>query len=162
EVRLVGGEEPGLVAPEPGGRCPQRGVLDACRCTCQHRGRGARIPGEYVDHARSRDAIHRAESSPPAAAVPPGGPVDSVPAPLLAIPLVPFPPPCMRSAPRHILCLAAVWIVAAIYLRSIAYRGWIPTDEGYLGQSAERVLGGELPHRDFDDLFTGGLSMFYA
>jgi hypothetical protein len=68
----------------------------------------------------------------------------------------------MRSAPHHVLCLSVVWIVAAIYLRSSAYRGWIPTDEGSLAHSAERVLGGELPHRDFDELYTGGLSLFYA
>jgi len=31
-----------------------------------------------------------------------------------------------------------------------------------LGQSAERVLHGELPQRDFDDVYTGGLSMLHA
>jgi len=35
-------------------------------------------------------------------------------------------------------------------------------DEGTLGQSAERVLHGELPHRDFDDVYTGGLAEFDA
>ncbi len=42
------------------------------------------------------------------------------------------------------------------------YRGWIPHDEGTLAQSAERVLQGELPHRDFDDVYTGGLSYLHA
>ena len=39
---------------------------------------------------------------------------------------------------------------------------WIPTDEGLLGQTAERVLAGERPHRDFDDPYTGGLAMLHA
>src|SRR5581483_8362216 len=34
--------------------------------------------------------------------------------------------------------------------------------EGLLGQTAERVLSGELPHRDFDDVYTGGLSFLNA
>ena len=68
----------------------------------------------------------------------------------------------MRSAAPHALGLSVVWIVAAIYLHSFAYRGWIPHDEGCLAHSAERVLAGELPHRDFDELYTGGLSFLYA
>ena len=40
--------------------------------------------------------------------------------------------------------------------------GWIPHDEGQLGQAAERTLRGELPHRDFDDMYTGGLSFVNA
>jgi hypothetical protein len=34
-------------------------------------------------------------------------------------------------------------------------RFWIPLDDGTLAQAAERVLGGELPHRDFADPYTG-------
>jgi hypothetical protein len=68
----------------------------------------------------------------------------------------------MRSAPRHVFVLSVVWIVAAVYLHGFAYRGWIPTDEGSLAHSAERVLEGQLPHRDFDELYTGGLSFLYA
>jgi len=41
-------------------------------------------------------------------------------------------------------------------------RGWIPYDEGILAQSAERVLAGEMPHRDFDELYTGVLSYLHA
>ena len=46
------------------------------------------------------------------------------------------------------------WAVAAL-VAGFAYaaltidRGWIPHDEGLLGQAAVRVLTGELPHRDF-------------
>lgn len=47
---------------------------------------------------------------------------------------------------------------AALYLR----HGWVPHDAGALGQSAQRVLEGQLPHRDFDDIYTGGLSYLNA
>jgi len=39
--------------------------------------------------------------------------------------------------------------------------GWVPHDEGTLGLSAERVLQGQMPHRDFDD-YTGGLTYLHA
>ena len=41
-------------------------------------------------------------------------------------------------------------------------RGWVPHDEGLIGHTAERVLAGELPHRDFDDVYTGGLAYVNA
>ncbi len=41
-------------------------------------------------------------------------------------------------------------------------QGMFPHDEGQLGQAAERVLVGQLPHRDFDDMYTGGLSYLNA
>ena len=41
-------------------------------------------------------------------------------------------------------------------------RGWVPHDEGTLGIAAERVLHGDLPHRDFSDPYTGGLSYWHA
>ena len=62
------------------------------------------------------------------------------------------------SRVRWWVALLAVWLVSAAYVGSRIDRGWIPLDEGTLGQSAERVLAGEMPHRDFDDVYTGGLS----
>jgi hypothetical protein len=56
-----------------------------------------------------------------------------------------------------VLCLAS----GAYALRFLT-RGWIPHDEGTIGQSAERVLAGELPHRDFDEVYTGGLTYLNA
>lgn len=41
-------------------------------------------------------------------------------------------------------------------------RGWEPVGEGAIGQAAERVLHGEVPHRDFDDLYTGLLTYIHA
>lgn len=40
--------------------------------------------------------------------------------------------------------------------------GWIPNDEGTLAQSALRVLNGQLPHRDFVEIYTGGMSYYHA
>ncbi|MGD0841822.1 MAG: glycosyltransferase family 39 protein [Candidatus Acidiferrales bacterium] len=38
----------------------------------------------------------------------------------------------------------------------------MPHDDGMLAQSAERALQGQLPHRDFDEVYTGGLSYLHA
>jgi hypothetical protein len=62
------------------------------------------------------------------------------------------------SRVRWWVALLAVWLVSAAYVGPRTDRGWIPSDEGVVGHSAERVLAGEMPHRDFDDLYTGGLS----
>jgi hypothetical protein len=60
------------------------------------------------------------------------------------------------------LMAASAVICACLYVACRLDRGWIPHDEGQLGQSAERVLSGELPHRDFDDMYTGGLTFLNA
>jgi hypothetical protein len=59
------------------------------------------------------------------------------------------------------LALFIVWAISIGYMASHLKRGWVPHDEGTLGQRAERVLNGELPHRDFDD-YTGGLTFVHA
>jgi hypothetical protein len=58
--------------------------------------------------------------------------------------------------------LLAVLIVSALYVTWHLGRGWVPHDEGTLGQSAVRILQGELPHRDFDEAYTGGLTYLNA
>jgi hypothetical protein len=58
--------------------------------------------------------------------------------------------------------LILVWIASIVYMHSTLMRGWVPHDEGALAQAAERVLQGELPHRDFDDIYTGGLALLDA
>ena len=68
----------------------------------------------------------------------------------------------MNSMTKHYwLMLFVVWAISVGYMASHLKRGWVPHDEGTLGQSAERVLNGELPHRDFDD-YTGGLTFVHA
>ncbi|HEY6807383.1 MAG TPA: hypothetical protein VI160_01250 [Gemmatimonadales bacterium] len=54
--------------------------------------------------------------------------------------------------------LALVWGASAAYVGSRLTRGWVPHDEGTLGESAVRVQAGQLPHRDYDEIYTGGLA----
>jgi hypothetical protein len=51
---------------------------------------------------------------------------------------------------------------ALVYLTHFVPRGWIPHDEGMLGESAELVLRGGIPHIDYEEPYTGGLSWMYA
>ena len=78
---------------------------------------------------------------------------DSPPAPRRADPAGP---------PRFRVVFAAVWLLALAYVALHIDREWVPHDAGVLGQSAERVLNGQLPHRDFIEAYTGGLSFLNA
>ena len=74
-------------------------------------------------------------------------------------------PPRATSIRRPIdagIVLLTVLVVSAFYVAWHLNRGWMPYDEGALAQSAERVLQGELPHRDFDEIYTGGLAFLNA
>jgi hypothetical protein len=56
-------------------------------------------------------------------------------------------------------CLAGASI---LYLLPFVTRWWIPFDEGMIGQTADRVLHGQLPHVDFQEPYSGGLSWVYS
>ena len=58
--------------------------------------------------------------------------------------------------------LVMVVAVSAVYVGWHLMRGWMPFDDGALAQSAERSMRGELPHRDFDEIYTGGLTELNA
>ena len=58
--------------------------------------------------------------------------------------------------------LAATVGLSCLDLLVTLDRRWFPWDEGTLGQQAERVLQGQLPHREFVDTYTGGLTFFDA
>jgi hypothetical protein len=77
-----------------------------------------------------------------------------------------MPDAALRSLPiiRAIERTMPVIVVAlaAILIGSELNQGWVPYDEGALGQAAERVLAGQVPHRDFDDIYTGGLAYLHA
>ncbi len=60
-----------------------------------------------------------------------------------------------------VLCLFLTLLVAG-YCWTRLDRGWVPHDEGTIAQSAERVLHGEVPHHDFTEVYTGGLSYLHA
>jgi hypothetical protein len=62
----------------------------------------------------------------------------------------------------RIAIFLAVWLLSASYLAANLNHGWLSYDDGALGQSAERVLHGEIPHRDFADPYTGGLAFLNA
>jgi hypothetical protein len=64
-------------------------------------------------------------------------------------------------AARSGICLV-LWLATGAYLLPFVDRGWIAHDDGMLGQAAERVMAGELPHRDFYDPYTGGLTYLHA
>jgi hypothetical protein len=58
--------------------------------------------------------------------------------------------------------LGAVLAIAAVYVGVHIGSGWVPADDGILSQSALRVMQGQLPHRDFAEIYTGGLSVIHA
>jgi Dolichyl-phosphate-mannose-protein mannosyltransferase len=60
------------------------------------------------------------------------------------------------------LVLGIVWLSSAIYVGACLKRGWVPTDAGTFAQSAERVLQGQVPFRDFGEVYTGGLTYLNA
>ncbi|MBS1839402.1 MAG: glycosyltransferase family 39 protein [Acidobacteria bacterium] len=66
------------------------------------------------------------------------------------------------SALRGFVIFAATWVTCSVFVGMNLMRGWVPWDDGLLAQCAERVLQGQLPHRDFTDVYTGGLSFLYA
>lgn len=58
--------------------------------------------------------------------------------------------------------LALAVLGGALSVWTILDRGWVPFDEGTIAQAAERVLHGELSHRDFTDPYSGGLPYWHA
>jgi hypothetical protein len=71
------------------------------------------------------------------------------------------------SSPRNshlvsLLILSLILLAAFLYMHHYMLRGWVSHDEGTLAGTAERVLRGQLPHRDFDDVYTGGLAYLNA
>jgi hypothetical protein len=71
-----------------------------------------------------------------------------------------------RRIKRHqssdLLAPTIVWLLAALYLALHLRHHWVAFDEGELGQAVDRVLAGQLPHRDFDDIWTGALAQYHA
>ncbi|MEE9449852.1 MAG: hypothetical protein V3V72_07335, partial [Ignavibacteriaceae bacterium] len=62
---------------------------------------------------------------------------------------------------KRYMCLV-VTILSALYCYQFIFKGWIPHDEGILAHTAERALNGEIPHVDFDEMYTGGLTYLHA
>jgi hypothetical protein len=62
----------------------------------------------------------------------------------------------------HLMVLGGVLAIAGVYVGAHLGSGWVPADDGILSQSALRVMQGQLPHRDFAEIYTGGLSVIHA
>src|SRR5262245_31969029 len=60
------------------------------------------------------------------------------------------------------LACALTLLASAVYFACLLNRNWIPHDEGILSQAAERILQGQVPHRDFNEPYTGGLAYLDA
>jgi hypothetical protein len=60
------------------------------------------------------------------------------------------------------LVLIAVMIISAAFVGSHLLTGWVPADDGFLAQGAMRILQGQLPFRDFNEIYTGGLNYIHA
>lgn len=67
-----------------------------------------------------------------------------------------------RPAVPDVVLVLAMLALAAWMCWPNLFTNWIPWDDGGMALSAERVLHGELPHRDFDDPWTGGWSYFQS
>lgn len=61
-----------------------------------------------------------------------------------------------RQLDLNYLLIVVVFVVSAAYAAYYLKRSWAPEDEGTLALPALSVLHGEIPHRDFDDVYTGG------
>jgi hypothetical protein len=62
----------------------------------------------------------------------------------------------------RVMVLVVVLVIAALYVGLHIGSGWVAADDGALSQSALRVMQGQLPHRDFAEIYTGGLSFIHA
>lgn len=60
------------------------------------------------------------------------------------------------------LALGAGALLVFVFVGARLDERWVPHDDGSLAHSAERVLSGELPHRDYAELYTGGLTFLNA
>lgn len=60
------------------------------------------------------------------------------------------------------LALSVVLVASGVLVWRELFNGWFPWDDGAMAQVAERVLAGQVPHRDFDDPWTGAWSLFQA
>ena len=76
--------------------------------------------------------------------------------------IAPASPRWAWREPESRLVLFVVLAICVAWLGRNLGRGWMPFDDGALAQTAERLLRGELPHRDFDDPYTGGLAFLNA
>lgn len=66
------------------------------------------------------------------------------------------------SARASLVTLACVMGISAAYTAAHLLTGWVPADDGILAQGALHVYNGQLPHRDFVEMYGGGLNYVHA
>src|SRR4029078_4655417 len=77
--------------------------------------------------------------------------------------LMPQTGPFVRPATSQQRAIGVLLLAAAfLYMWRFVPRGWIPHDAGQIGEAAEWILHGRIPHVDYEDPYTGGLSFAYA
>jgi hypothetical protein len=74
-----------------------------------------------------------------------------------------------QPEPRQVTSFTAGWpllcfvcLLSFILLAARLHLGYVPVDDPLLAHAAERTLNGEMPHVDFHDNYTGGLSYLNA
>ncbi|MFB3916604.1 MAG: ArnT family glycosyltransferase [Terriglobales bacterium] len=76
------------------------------------------------------------------------------------------PTTARQLAPAQRWRVHAIFLLAFAFCAAYAYMhletGWVCSDDGSLAQTAYRVLKGQLPHRDFSEIYTGGLGYIHA
>lgn len=73
-----------------------------------------------------------------------------------------LPAPLSGSTTNYWLALAIAWVFCAGWMWHFLLRQWVPHDEGLFADTADRILRGEVPHRDFLDAYTGFLGYVQA
>lgn len=68
----------------------------------------------------------------------------------------------VASPAGNVALCGSVLLLFAWSVWPALFHGWIPADDGGMAQVAERVLDGQLPHRDFEDPWTGGWGYLQA
>jgi hypothetical protein len=67
-----------------------------------------------------------------------------------------------RRTPAALWHAAAVWLAASAWYGSYAAFGNITQDEGWLLECSQRVLAGQVPHRDFVSIYPAGRYYLFA
>ncbi|HVX88395.1 MAG TPA: glycosyltransferase family 39 protein [Gemmatimonadales bacterium] len=80
---------------------------------------------------------------------------------------MPTPAPDGAVPPRSEVSPAVWWTAVAMALATLdlsqhLFKNWVAFDDGAMGQAAALVRSGAWPHRDFTDIYSGGLALLDA
>lgn len=63
---------------------------------------------------------------------------------------------------KSLLFLFLATVISILHIAPFVFHGFLPQDDGYHAQIAQRILWGETPHVDFYDHYIGGLGFLNA